>query len=211
MTCPRWRRTQTDGLVVHESTFVHPYDVQLVDDLPVMRPERVVFELASRYRSPDFIERVLHAARRKRLITYASTKRVFDRLAGRGRHGVVVFRAALERWEAIGTHTESDMETMLVQVLRRHGFPTPVLQFEVFDANGRFVARVDAAFPDHKIVIEYDSRQEHSDEWALARDATRRNRLLALGYTPLSARHRDLMNGGGELAAAIRACLRRPA
>jgi hypothetical protein len=142
MTCPRWRRTQTDGLVVHESTFVHPNDVQLVDDLPVMRPERVVFELASRYRSPDFLERVLHAARRKRLITLESTTRVFDRLAGRGRHGVVVFRLALERWEALGAaHTESEMETMLVQVLRRRGLPLPVLQYEVFDANRRFVAR----------------------------------------------------------------------
>jgi very-short-patch-repair endonuclease len=211
MTCPRWRRTQTSGLIVHESTFVHPGDVQLVDDLPVMRPERVTFELASIYRSPDFIERVLHSARRQRLVTYESVRRTFDRLAGRGRPGVTVFRAALERWRPGTCPTESDMETLLVQVVRRAGLPEPVLQHEVYDPTGHFVGRVDAAYPDHKVLLEYDSKQEHSDEWSLARDASRRNRFVALGYDVVIARHRDVQSGGHEVCAAIRACLRRSA
>jgi very-short-patch-repair endonuclease len=208
-TCPRWRRSQSAGLVVHESTFVHPSDVHLVHDLPVMRPERVVFELASVYPSPDFLERVLQAARRKRLITYTSTKHTFDRLAGRGRPGVAVFREALERWQPDQKATESDMETLLLQVLRRNALPAPVVQYVVLDGAGRFVARADAALPEFRILIEYDSMQEHSDEWALARDAARRNRVIALGYQPLTARHRDLKQGGGELSAAIRECMRR--
>jgi hypothetical protein len=208
VTCPRWRRSQTTGLVVHETTFIDPSDVQVIDDLPVVTAERAVFELASIYRSPDFIERVLHSARRQRLITYASTKATFDRLAGRGRRGVVVFRDALQRWPGTKA-TESDQETLLLQVLRRNGLPEPVLQHEVFDDSGRFVARADAAYPQWRALIEYDSIQEHSDEWALARDASRRNRLLALGHTTLTARQRDLRTGGGELCAAIRACRRR--
>jgi very-short-patch-repair endonuclease len=209
VTCPRWRRAQTSGLFVHESTFIHPSDVHLVDDLPVVTPERCAFELASIYRSPQFIDRVLHAARRQRLITYASTVATFRRLAGRGRPGVSVFRAALELWPVDQRPAESDMEVKLLQVLRRGGLPEPVLQHEVFDASGRFVARVDAAYPQWRIVIEYDSNQEHSDEWALARDPSRRNRLLALGYQPLAARHRDVKSGGHELVDAIRACIRR--
>src|SRR5689334_7083174 len=91
VSCPLWRRTQTQGIVVHESTFIHPNDVQLVDDLPVVRPERACFELASIYRSVDFIERVLHSARRQKLITYPAKLATFRRLEGRGRPGVVVF------------------------------------------------------------------------------------------------------------------------
>jgi very-short-patch-repair endonuclease len=208
LTCPRWRRSQTHGLVIHESTFVHPNDVHLIDDLPTMRPERTVFELASIYRSADFIERVLHAARRKRLITYDSTMRTFRRLAGRGRHGVVVMRTALERWERTAATTESDMETRLLQVLRRRGLPEPVLQYEVYDETGRFVARADAALVEHRILIEYDSMQEHSDEWSLARDARRRNRLVGLGYHPLVARYDDVRSGGDDLVDAVRACMR---
>jgi very-short-patch-repair endonuclease len=211
VTCPRWRRTRRRGLVVHESTLVPPADVQLIADLPVVTPERAVFELASIYRSPDFVERVLHAARRQRLVTHASTRATFERLAGRGRPGVVVFREALERWPAAVRATESDMETLLVQVLRQRGLPPPTTQHEVRDPGGRFVARVDAAYPAQRVLIEYDSKQEHSDEWALARDSSRRNRLHALGYVMLTARHRDLASGGAELCAAIRSCLSRSA
>jgi very-short-patch-repair endonuclease len=208
MTCPRWRRTQTHGLIVHESALIDPGDVQLVDDLPVMRPERVVFELASIYRSPNYIERVLLAARRQRLITYESTHATFERLQRRGRPGVAVFREALGRWRPDERPTDSEMETTLLQVMRKRGLPEPVLQYEVFDPSGRFVGRLDAALPDHRVLIEYDSRQEHSDEWALTRDARQRNRLTALGYRVLVARHADLKAGGSELAAAIRACMR---
>jgi hypothetical protein len=208
LSCPRWRRSQVANITVHESTLVPPCDVQLLHDLPISRPERVVFELASIYRSPDFIERVLHAARRKQLITYASTRATFERLAGRGRPGVTVFRAALERWQPDARPTESEMETTLLHLLRQYGLPEPMLQYEVFDRGGRFVARVDAAFPEHRVLLEYDSRQEHSDEWALARDASRRNRLIALSYRLLIVRHGDITSGGKEIVAAIRSCMR---
>ena len=60
------------------------------------------------------------------------------------------------------------------------------------------------------LTLEYDSQQEHSDEFQLARDARRRNALAALGYRTLSARHTDLKQGGGELCRQIRAILRTP-
>ncbi len=104
--------------------------------------------------------------------------------------------------------TESDMETMLLQALRRHGLPEPVLQHEIFDAAGHFVARPDAAYLEFKIAIEYDSRQEHSDEFQLARDATRRNRLVAEQYVVMSARHADLKRGGQEICDLIAARMR---
>jgi hypothetical protein len=211
LTCPRWRRSKTSGLIVHESTYIDPSDVQLIDDLPVMRPERVVFELASIYRSPDYIERVLHAARRQRLITYESTVSTFERLAGRGRPGVAVFRTALERWPLHDRPTESEMETTVLQLLRRAGLPEPALQYEVYDDSGRFVARADLGFPQWRALVEYDSEQEHLDEWAIAADASRKNRLVALGYSVLTARHRDIKSGGRELIAALRACARNSA
>ena len=57
---------------------------------------------------------------------------------------------------------------------------------------GRFVARVDAAVTRWKAAVEYDSKQEHSDEFQIASDNSRRNRLLAAGWTPIVARHGDL-------------------
>src|SRR6266700_5369838 len=43
---------------------------------------------------------------------------------------------------------------LLLQTLRRHGFPEPELQFELRDAAGRVIARTDAALVDWKILLE---------------------------------------------------------
>lgn len=95
------------------------------------------------------------------------------------------------------------METLLLQILREHGCPDPVSQFEVRNRRGDLVARVDLAIPQWSITIEYDSKQEHSDEFQIARDARRRNRIIGAGYAPLVARHRDLLNGGEQLYEEI--------
>ncbi len=91
------------------------------------------------------------------------------------------------------------METLLIQVLRAQGCPEPVTQYEVRNRAGVVVARADAAIPEWSIAIEYDSKQEHSDEFQIARDARRRNRVIGAGFAPLVARHGDLVNGGDDL------------
>jgi very-short-patch-repair endonuclease len=209
LTCVRWKRTVHGGLVVHESRRLDARDIRLVDGIPVTTPERTLLDLASRYPSATFLELVVQAARRKRLITYESTQEMFDRHARRGLRGVSALREVLERWDPSSRPTDSEIETMLLQALRKNGLPEPVVQYEVFDAAGRFVARPDAAYPEFRIAIEYDSKQEHSDEFQLATDARRRNRLQTVGYSVLSARHADLKSGGSEICSQISAIMRR--
>lgn len=203
LTCRRWRRPQHSGLVVHEQTRIDERDIGEVDGIPVMKPELIVLQMAGLRPSPNYVEMVIQAARRKRLITFASTKEAFDRHARRGVRGVQVVRAVLDAWDPDNQPTESEMETLLLRVLSDGGFPRPVPQHEILDRNRVFVARVDAALPNLRIAIEYDSMQEHSDEFQLTRDARRRNRIVAAGWRVLSARFRDLRSGGGELLDAI--------
>ena len=136
LTCRRWKRTKKTGLIVHESTRFGDVDIIEVDGIPVSRPERVILELAGLKPHPNYVEAVIHAARRKRLITYESTLATFQRLARRGVPGVKAMRVALERWNPEGRASESEMETLLLQVLRRGGLPDPVLQYEVADERG---------------------------------------------------------------------------
>jgi hypothetical protein len=211
ITCRRWDRTKTPGLIVHESTRFDAFDLAEIEGIPVSTPERVILELAGQRPFPDFIEMMIHAARRKRLITYDSTMATFQRLARRGLPGVRAMRVALERWNPTGRPSESEMETLLLQTLRAHGLPEPTLQFEVVDDRGGFIARVDAALPDLRITIDYDSKQEHSDEFQLARDARRRNEIVAAGFIHLAARHGDLCQGGDVIAEQIKRIARRSA
>jgi len=189
--------------VVHEQSRIDERDIGEVDGIPVLRAELVVLQLAVRRPVPTYVEAVIQAARRKRFITYESTRETFDRHARRGVRGVQVMRAVLDDWDPHSQPTESEMETWLMQTLSGGGWPRPIPQYEILDRNGLFVARVDAALPDHKIAIEYDSMQEHSDEFQLTVDARRRNRIVAAGWRVLSARNRDLKSGGSELLDAL--------
>jgi very-short-patch-repair endonuclease len=211
LTTVRWERAVRPGLVVHESRRLSADDIREVDGIPTTSPELLLLQLAGMRRSADFIEMVIHAARRKRLITYESARRTFERHAFRGVAGTRALRMALEQWDPEQRPTDSEMETKLLQAIRAHGLAEPVLQFEVRDGRGALVGRVDAAYPDALLALEYDSKQEHSDEFQLAHDARRRNALTALGFHTLSARHADLEQGGGEICRQIATILRRTA
>jgi hypothetical protein len=207
--CRRWKRTVTPGVVVHESTRFDPIDVIERDGIPIVTPERLVLEIARLHPFPNYVEMVIQALRRKRLITYDSTLITFNRLARRGVRGVKATRIALDRWNPTSVPTHSEMETLLIQILRSHGLPEPVAQFKVVDKFGNIIASTDAALPKWKITIEYQSKQEHLDEFQALQDDRRRNAIIAAGYWPLAARIEDLRAGGGLLMEQIHDIIRR--
>ena len=50
---------------------------------------------------------------------------------------------------------ESQQETRVRLLIGRSRLPAPVAQFRIL-VEGRFVARVDFAWPEHKVALEYD-------------------------------------------------------
>ncbi|PRY51956.1 T/G mismatch-specific endonuclease [Geodermatophilus tzadiensis] len=75
---------------------------------------------------------------------------------------------------------QSPPETRLRLLLHRSGLPRPVAQYEV-RSGGRFVARVDFAWPEHRLALEYDGAW-HGAPDELPRDRRRINGLLAAGW-----------------------------
>ena len=96
---------------------------------------------------------------------------------------------------------ESPQETRLRLLLGRSGLPAPVAQFRVFDNEG-FVARVDFAYPELKIAVEYDGLW-HGERRAFVSDRRRLNRLAAAGWTVLHVTADD-MRYPERLAARLR-------
>jgi hypothetical protein len=211
IACRRWERRRRPGVIVHEHRRLPEQDIRVLDGIEIVTPELLLLQLAWWKPAPEYVEAVIHAARRKRLLSYESAHATFVRHARRGLRGVAALRRELERWNPATQPTESEMETLLVQTMRDRGLPELALQFEVFDERGLFVARTDAAIPQWKVTIEYESMQEHLDEFQRARDDRRRNQIPAAGYFPFSARHADLRSGSWELAAEIRAVARHTA
>ena len=201
ITCRRWRRARHDGLLVHESLAFDDVDVTVTDGMPVTNVARTLFDLA-RVCGDGTIDLAIDDALRRRLTTEAELEAIRDRLARSGREGSARFRSVLAG--RTSGATESTAERRLLQLLRRHGLPAPVPQHQIRDAGGRLVARVDLAYPDLRIAIEYDSYAHHMGTAAHERDAARRNGILAADWYLLVATAADLRDGGHRLAAEVR-------
>jgi very-short-patch-repair endonuclease len=211
ITCPRWRRARHEGLVVHESKALDPIDVTEVDGIPVTTVARTLFDLGGRYPrhlAVRMVEMALEHALRMQMVTIAELEQTVRRLSRRGRPGGPVLRQLLEARSDRRRPTESVMETKLLQALRARGLPEPVPQFEV-RVGDAFVARVDLAYPDARIAVEYDSDEFHTGRDATARDRSRRHALIAAGWLPIDVGPADVRRGAVTAAAAIADALRR--
>lgn len=204
LTCPRWQRARHDGLTVHETKLlVDEHDRATVDNIPCTSPERSLFDLARRT-SPVMLDANIDAALRRGLVTLDGLASTVDRLATKGRPGGRRFRAAVAERVGGGATAESVPERFLAAALVRHGLPRPTLQYEVRTPSGEFAARVDLAYPDSRILIEYDSFEHHVGKLAFVRDGARRNALQELGYTVLTATAVDVRDGARSLASSVR-------
>jgi very-short-patch-repair endonuclease len=85
----------------------------------------------------------------------------------------------------------SGWENKLGRALERDGLPKLIRQHVVRDERGVFVARVDLAYPDKRLYIEFDGSQ-HADPRQRKTDLDRQNRLSALGWRPLRFIDTDL-------------------
>jgi very-short-patch-repair endonuclease len=140
-------------------------------------------------------------------VTLAELEATIRRLSRRGRPGGPVLRQLVEARIDGRRPTESEMETRLLQAIRKAGLPEPERQYEVWDG-GRFVGRVDLAYPEARVAIEYDSNEHHTGRVATRRDRARRHELIAAGWLPIDVGPAELRRGLTGLCAAIAEALR---
>jgi very-short-patch-repair endonuclease len=203
ITCDRWRRTRHGGLVVHESLCIDDEDRDEVDGIPCTSTARTLFDLARRV-SPTMLDANIDAALRRGLVSLDELRRTSSRLATKGRPGGRKFRAAIETRSGSADLPESVPERALAGMLVGQGLPAPVHQFVVRTDGGIFVARVDLAYPEWMIVIEYDSVEHHTGTAAHIRDSARRDAIGDVGYVVLTATVADLRDRGARLARLVR-------
>lgn len=100
--------------------------------------------------------------------------------AAPGRLGSGRLHAVLSTWtDAI--EPDSAAEAAAIRRIRVFGLPAPVTQHEVFDQDGRFVARLDMAWPDQRVAREYDSLRFHGPD-RIEPDEERLQALERLGW-----------------------------
>ena len=206
----RYPRTpRLDNVVVHRSRDLVPAHRTTLSAVPVTTPERTLVDVGRVLPGSEVLRLTEHAVAtglvaRGRLVQ----QRIETRKQGRNGTGVMesVLRALADDTE----RTESGREAATIRLLRDHGLPDPTPQVWVRCGTRRY--RLDLAYPEQRIAIEYDGRQWHSSETDQASDRRREAALVATGWVVIRATNSDLQLGGAAvLAEAVRQALRRRA
>ncbi|MBM7806235.1 very-short-patch-repair endonuclease [Geodermatophilus bullaregiensis] len=102
---------------------------------------------------------------------------------------------------------ESPMESVLRWLLHEARLPAPQLQYVVRDAHGRTAARADLAWPERRLLVEFDG-DVHRQRDVFVNDLRRQNRLVAAGWTVLRFTSADVLGRPDDVIAEIRRALR---
>ena len=166
----------SDGLVIHRREGA---PLTMVDGRLATEPAWTAVEVARSLRRPRALA-TLDAALRTGTCDMRGLQRAVARQAGR--RGIVHVRDLLPLASALA---ESPMESEARLVMHDGGLPAPVLQFEIVDRNWR-TWRVDFAWPQFRVAVEFDGFDWHSDPDAFRRDRQKRAALHEVGWTMLS-------------------------
>jgi hypothetical protein len=189
VTVPRGRTTTAAGTRLRTTSALASDDVGTVGSFPVTRPARTLLDLASLL-PVERLEPILwEAARHDAALPAALTAAVERHAAAPGRGRLARALAGLHP-EVV--RAESPLEVHGLLAFRLVRAPVPALQLVVRDAAGRFVARVDAAWPDARVIVEFDGAAYHSTPRQQAADRERLARLEALGWEVHVLRFADL-------------------
>ena len=169
----------------------------------VTSPARTAFDLGRRggvRTSVPLLDALAHRTR----VTVDQIEAV-----ARTRRGARNLRRLPVALDLLDDGAESVRESLLRLIVVGAGLPRPVTQHQIDDRYGRFVARVDLAWPDLRLALEYDGAY-HDDPAQVARDRQRLNAIYARTWSTLvidRTQFRDEANVV-ELIGAMRAAAR---
>ena len=169
----------------------------------VTTPLRTALDLGARPISEDEYRQFLNHCLVDRLFTIRSLERYALENAWHAR-GVKRLRAAITELCEIDSVAEAE----LVRALRKAGLAPPATQFELRDG-GRFVARIDLAWPAQRVALELDGYRHHSDLRSFVHDRERGNRIVALGWALLRTTPSAVRARPDVVVSDVKAALRR--
>ena len=179
-------------------------DVELVEGLPVTSPLQTWIDLGPLLNRGELVAAAdfLCAGREPRY-TPQDLRNATARLQGRRGSRALREAASLTR-AGVDSPKETEARLLIIDA----GLPEPVVNYEVTDAAGGFVARVDLSWPGFRVCIEYEGDGHRTDRKRFRADITRRERIEDQRWRVIRITDDDLKAGGRELLRRVRAALK---
>ncbi len=160
--------------IVHETFWLPPHHVTLLDGLPVTSVARTVFDLAGLPRHPaafrNEILRDIHTKRITWLVNHAlrdhgmrmlDLHRVLAAVGRRGKPGTAIIRTVVADLGLDYEPTGSELEDLLLEVCTAYGIEPPDGQVDL-GTRDRWVGRVDFVWRFWKVIVEVDGTQHRA-------------------------------------------------
>lgn len=199
VSCPKGARIRSRaGMVVSQESLA-PADIWSFGPTSITSPVRTTFDCLRLCRGADRLV-VADAMTHLGHVDLAELRRYFA-----GQRRLRNLRIAESLLDYVEPLTESPMESRTRWALLSAGLPRPVAQFELRDSRGEFVARLDLAYPERRVAVEYDGAWH----WKRRReDDRRRDAVRALGWTVLVYSAADIYGQPDRVADDVSRALR---
>jgi very-short-patch-repair endonuclease len=204
------RGAAIDGIKAHRVPRPGRAETGSVAGIPCTHPARTLVDLAGLV-GERTLRGAFEVAAFKRLLDLDAIEAVLDR--GR-RRGAPTLRAVIAEWRAAATalptrpKLRSPFEAKLLPLLATSGLQMPLINAPVSTPGGRL--EVDLLWPDHRFVVEADSRQHHGNDLAFERDRWRDRELMRAGYATLRVSWQHAEHEAEAVLDAIRIRLSDP-
>lgn len=192
-------RRSRPGVLVHQVGRLEPRDLTRRHGVPITTPVRTLIDLGEVLGARD-LERAYAEAVARRRVTHRLMRGAIRR--DPTKPGAPAFHRLLEQ-EHEPAHTRSDLEDLLLGIVRTARLPEPRTNVWI----GRF--NVDAYWPASCLVVEVDSRTFHSSPAAFENDRARDATLAARGITVIRVTWRQIEEEAAVVVARIAQALVR--
>jgi len=198
---PGDRGRHIDGIRFHRVRTPRLEETGTVAGIPCTSPARTLVDLAGTVSDWTLSSAFERAAHRGKLDIPA-----IEASMDPGRRGMKSLRALIDLWRnaaplAKKGKLKSPLEAKVLPILARRELLPPLLNAPVQIANGRI--EVDFLWPDHRFVLEADSRDFHAIHIAFERDRWRDRELMRAGYSTLRVTHRQAEKEAEAIADTI--------
>ena len=203
---PRSRGRKIDSIRLHLVRPPRLEETGTVDDIPCTSPARTLVDLAGVVGEWTLRSAFERAARRESLDIAAIEASIDSR-----RRGMKVLLELIDEWRGAAAllgkrgRLKSPLEAKVLPLIARHDLPPPLFNAPVQIAKGRI--EVDFLWPDHRFVLEADSREFHGTAVAFERDRWRDRELIRAGYSVLRVTHREAEREAEAVTATVAARL----
>lgn len=190
------RQTRRPGVRLHRTRHLVRADLAVRAHVPVTSVARTLVDVGG-----DGLGPVVDDALRRGLTTLPELRGCLDRLCRGRRHTAALAKVLAERGPGYDPGG-SDREREVVRTLVAAGLPAPVQQHTVVVAGRTF--RLDVAYPDAEVAVEFDGWDAHRGLEAFHGDRERARLLVAAGWRLL---HVTARTTPAELVRDVRALL----